>query len=420
GRLGSRLQPGGDLYQDLEEFNPIYIDPFMARWSKRHAKVRMAHILLGSALKDRQYVLEGGTDEARQFHEAWIKNAIPQVLEHVVDATWYGWQPFAIEWESVENCPDLDLHHKFPDAWIPAQFVDLDAFEVQPELDRFREVVAMTHRGDRYGPDQVFRMTWQQEGANVFGDGQAIVAQPWWKSFSLKLLWFLSYYERSVDPARLAWSRDIIYKIGGEEVPLSEIFADALDALGNGDTGGLPLEFDESGNPFAKLETLELPDRSDTFIKGLDFLGQVLYESALVLPGIGLTSQGPNYAVSRSAEKQQVAVLEHIGDMPIKAFNRRGGPIARAHKINGFKGPKPTLVANPFKREQLETLRELSKTMMNEPLPETKDGKLTGKFFRGHDLVDLEAADEVSPGEGGRPQEPMGDRADDRGSGLER
>jgi len=438
GRLMQRLGVGSELYEDLLEFNPIHVEEFMARWSKRHSKVRLAHVILTAALKGRSYVLEGGTDQARKFHEEWVERVLPDVLKHVVDATWYGWQPFAIEWEPVDVWPAFSPYG-LRDAWIPGRIIDLDPYWTVPTLNRFGEVESLDSMGQHYGPDQVLRMTWQQEGSNVFGDGQCICANPHWKGLSLESLWMLSYYERSVDPSRLAWAADLKYTIDGEERDLSEIMADGVDALGNGDSAGLPLKYDENGNPLAKVDLLEVADRADTWIKAKDSFGQDLWEAALVLPGIGLSSSGFDYASARQAEKQQVAILEHIGDLPVEAFNRRGGAIETAHRLNGLEGPCPRLVARPFKREQIETLREMLKPSMNEVVPEVdEEGKLTGRSYRPHDVLDYEAGfkrmelptkpvrhvariidDAPAPGVGGRPEEPQGERADDRHSGLE-
>lgn len=433
GRLTTRLATDGDLFKDLQELNPLWVDEFTARWSKRHALVRIAHVILGAALGDRQYTLEGGTEKARAFHDAWLERALPDVLDHVVDATWYGWQPFLIEWESRARWPDAE--GGLPDAWVPRRFRDQDPFWTSPWIGDDGDPCRFELRGESYGADQIFWMTWQQEGENVFGEGQCISAHPFWKGFSLEFLWKLDYFSRSVDPARLAWARNITYQIGEEKVELSEIVAEAVEALANGDTAGLPLDFDDKGNPVAKIETLDLPDRADTFMKGLDMSGQMLFMAALILPGIGLTfTNGQTYASAREVEKIQLSVLEKIGDLPVRALNRDTGPIARAHELNGLEGPPPRFKATPFKREQLETLREMAKAVLSQPIPH-KDGL----SYRGQDLLDLPAIfrrmdlpqraaasvarkidDEPAPGAGGRPQEPLGDRADDRGSGLER
>lgn len=440
GRLMNRLRVDGDLYEDLLEFNPIWVEEWEQRWSKRSAIVRMAHVQLVADLEDRDYVLEGGTREAREFHEAWLERILPKILDHVVDATWYGWQPFAIEWEERAHWPE-GSPLGVSDAWVPAHVKDLDPFWSAPYLDERGDIQRIEANGESYGREQILWMTWQQEQDNVFGDGQAIAANPWWRALSLLLLWKLGYYEHSVDPQRLAWAKNIKYTHSdGTKVDLAEILADVVAALSGGDSGGLPLEYDENGNPFAKIETLNLPDRSDTFIKAIDKVTDVLYTAALIIPGAGFTANSQAFASSRSSEKRQVAVVQLVGQLVVKAVNRPGGPLENAHRINGLKGPCPKLKARPLKREQLDLLKELIKPLLNQPIVETnEDGQLTGKSYRGQDLVNIEAAlglmdiptrssrsvarnlpDEPAPGAGGRPTDPYGERAEDRNSGLER
>lgn len=429
GKIVNRLRTGSDLYNDLLEFNPISVDEFEQRWSKRHAIVRMAHVQLSAELQDRQYVLVGGTDEAREFHESWIEKILPGLLDHVVSATWYGWMPFAIEWAEAAG-----------DRWVPSRVLDLDPFWAQPFVDASGDVVSIEQAGVRYGPEQILHMVWMGEGQNPFGDGQAIVANPWWKALCLLMLWKMGYYEAAVHSPKLGWAKNIKYTIDGEEVDLSEILADAIGALSGGDSAGLPLEYDEQGNPIAKVDLLTGPDRADTFIKAIDKVIDVLYTAALVVPGAGLTANSQSYGSSRTSEKREISVLELVGSIVVRAVNRRNGVLENAHRINGLAGACPRLEARPQKREQMELLKELVKPSLAQVVPETDEkGRRTGNAYRVQDLIPFEAVfklmdiptrsarsvardlpDEPAPGVGGRPPDPYGDRADDRGSGLER
>lgn len=418
------------LVADLLEFNPISVDAFTARWMKRHAMVSLAHIILGSYLSDRQYVVQGASPEVCAFHQAWIDELLPTYLEKAVLATWYGWMPIVVEWEELDGFMT-----------VPSRAFDVDPYTTFPEIDERGDVIALEVEGTRYGPDQVTRMTWRQEQDNVFGEGQCISAKAWWKGHSLQLLWMMAYYQRSVDPQRMVWSKNIEYQDDdGSTVELSEILADAVDSLDGGETGGAPLEYDENGNPIARIDHFEFPDRSDTFIKGLAELGRNLFVASLVIPGIGVDSDGQTFATGRIAEKVQLAVLESIGQLPMRPFNGRAGLIAKAHEKCSLEGPVPKLVARPFKREQLETLKDIVKPILTQPTVYIDgDGKTDGRMFRGLDVIDVERAlermdiptrpskqvarviaDEPSPGAGGRPQNGLSERAEDRSSGLDR
>lgn len=432
--------------QEVGKFNPVYVEPFFQILMRRAAMPRIALIILSSALNERQYVVEGATPEIEKFHQQWIDRVMPQILKRAANAIWYGWQPYVIDW-GVDEAGKL----------LPSKFNDVDPFTTQAlEHEDTKAFAGLAAEGHRFGVERSFKLTWEGNYNNHYGEGQALTCYPYWWAHSVMLVWCLRYYERSVDPVRIAFAKNVSVPTGqidgnGEpvHVDLTELVAEALDLASGGDSAAVPVG--EEGEELVKLETLEMPDRSDTFLKMLAYLEQKQLTATLGMPGLGIATPVGDIGSqdSRVAEKVQLRILEHASNMPIEAINEHLLPLV--HKANGLKGPVPVLRGKAFKREQQEVLLDLFKAGMEQPRPQIgEDGKPTGLSFRPGDLMrfdkvakalDLPIHDIVEvarkihemepqgPGKGGRPQEPLnpvdtdsGDvtRAEARASGRER
>lgn len=432
----------GSYLEDLGKFNPLFVPPFLQYLMKRSVMPRLANIILGSALSERQYVVEGGANRAVEaFHQSWIDESLPQILRRAPEAVWFGWQPFVINWGRDED-----------GMIVPSKFIDVDPFDTvaleEPDTHEFGGLIA---DGQEYGLERSFKLTWQGLYGNHYGEGQAITCYPWFWAHSILMVYSLRYYERSIDPVRLAICRNVSMPTGkfdpvtGKEikVDLTRLVTRALDVTGNGDSVGVPAPETGDDAPPVDIKTLEIPDRADTWLKMLNYLEQKQLLASLSLPGIGLTVQGDTaFSASRTAEKTQLRVLEYVSNMPLEAINEFLLPLV--HKINGLPGKAPKVRGKNFKREQQETLRDLFKTAMTQPVPvvDPKTGKVAkNQFYRPMDLIrfdmvgkeldlpindimevvrSFEELGDVNPGAGGRPDNPNSERGDDRGDGLER
>ena len=442
GRDGRLFDPFGidSILGDLREANAVYVPPFLQYLMRRSVMPRLANIILGSALSERQYVVEGSSPEIEAFHQSWLDEALPQILRRAPEAVWFGWQPYVINW-------GRDLEGMI----TPQKFIDVDPFDTLALEDPFtREFAGLSAEGQVYGLERSFKLTWQGLYGNHYGEGQAVTCFPYWKAHSILLLYSLRYYERSVDPVRLAICRNVSMPTGkfdefGREikVDLTKLVTRAMDITGNGDSVGVPAPETGEDAPPVDIKTLDLPDRADTWLKMLFYLEQKQFLATLALPGIGLSAQGDtSFASSRTAEKTQLRVLEYVSNMPLEAINEFLIPLV--HKLNGLPGKPPRAYGKEFKREAEETLRDLFKAGMTQPIPvvDPATGRVKpGQFYRPQDLMKfdkvarqlglpindiLEVARSesqlgaVSPGDGGRPENPNSERGDDRGSGLER
>jgi len=407
---------------EIGRFNPVYVEPFFQILMRRSPMPRIALIILSSALTERQYVVEGASPEVEKFHQDWIDKVMPQILQRASNAIWFGWQPFVIDW-GVDDDGNL----------LPMKFNDVDPFSTQAiEQEDTKAFSGLRTEGATFGLDRSFKLTWEGNYNNHYGEGQALTCYSSWWSASVLNVWMCRYFERSVDPVRIAFAKNISVPTGTVDgagapvhVDLTELVAEALDAAQGGASTAFPIGEDDE--ELVKIETLEMPDRSDTFLKAIAFYEQKQLLSTLGMPGIGISGTGGDVAVdARVAEKLQIRVLEHASNMPVDAMNEY--LIAMVHKANKLPGPVPTLKGKAFKREQQETLLELFKAGMAQPLPEIGENGPTGKSYRLEDLIqwdkvgkslDLamhdiaevarkaEEMEEQAPGKGGRPKEPL-------------
>ena len=440
GGLNSFGFGAGQLLNEIGKFNPLYVLPFHQYLMRRSVFPRLALTILKASLTQRQYVVEGCDPGAERFHQEWIDRVLPQILRKATNAIWFGWQPFVIDWEFTSE-----------GMWRPKEFFDVDIFSTQAlrDGDTGRYVGLATNDG-RFGLDRAFWLTWNEEQKDPYGEGQSITVYPHWWSAAFCQNWMMKYFERSVDPVRIAFAKNISVFNGlvdgatGEKLKsdLTEVVADAMSSVTGGGSVAMPIGESSDGDieELVRIQSLDLPDRSDQWMSVLSYHEQRQFLGTLTLPGIGLSEGQTNHASDRVTEKTQLSLLEFISDIPLEAINDR--LIPNVHRLNGFKGPPPRAKGKAFKREQVETLREMIKPILNETAPEIgKDGRPTGRHYKVMDLIrpsmllkgldiagfDVEEVarnlDEIvrpAPGDGGRPQNPQGNRADDRNSGLER
>lgn len=428
----------GSFLGELGKFNPIWVLPHLQYLMRRSAMPRLALIILASALSERQYIVEGGTPEDERFHQEWIDRLMPRILRRASNAVWFGWQPFILDWGSNQH-----------GGIVPIKAHDVDPITTQAlEDERTRGFAGLLADGQEFGLDRAFKLTWQGDLGNPYGEGQHLTCYPYWWSHSVLLVWMMRYYERSVDPVRIALARNISVPtgrtVGGkpEKVDLTRMVAEALDAAGNGDSIAIPMGKDPitGEEKLVDIKELVYPDRSDTWLKALSYLEQKQFIATLSLPGIGVSSTfgKADFASSRIAEKTQLRILEYVSDMPVEALNDDLLPIV--HRLNGRRGPIPFVRGKAFKREVEESLRELMKAALALPVPQVgPDGRPTGESYRAVDLLRFDKigkqldlpmyeiaevvrkANEIqgAPGAGGRPTEPFGERAEDRRGGLD-
>jgi len=429
---------------DLVKFNLVYEVPeVFARWMMKDVIVRAGLIYLSSSLQDRAWTLEGGTPESRAFHRRWLTRIIPEIMEHTAKAVWFGWQPLILNYRYHLRYK-LEGGQVFQDAMVPHSAFPVNPYTSHPCVDDFRVLQSIETIDGTWPKERAIALTWFGEEGNLFGQGQASVVFPYWIISTLMRLWLARNAETNLQGRYAAFCRKgLVEMADGTEQQIATIAIDALSQLSNGDWITLPQKVDpETGKNVIELEKIESEDRMDSFLKGLGWMDRMKLIGTLLSPDIGFDPEkGTTFSQGRTSEKTQTAVLEGIGNIPIRTANKPYGLIENVHEMHGLPGDAPRLVGRPYRRDQEELYSKVLNTLLTSPLAHVdKEGNSTGLFYTGGDLVDpadllkqlgmkvrdpasvARSLDKIEPGkdEGGRPPEPISERQDDRNAGLSR
>lgn len=411
---------------DLGIFNPLYVPMWLQALMKRAVMPRIALIILAASLRERRYVLTDSSQENIEFHNSWLRDLFPRILKHAGDAIWYGWKPFIIDWGMRAG------------AIVPVRARDQAPDGVEAARDDWGEFCGVFLGDEFLDFHRCLCLTWGEESGDPYGTAQALTVAPYWYGWSILMVDMMRYYSRSVDPARIAQAKNIAVATGADSTgvisyqDLTEVVAEAFDALGNGASACLPM--DKDGNPLVKFDTLDIPDRADTYLKAVAYFEEKQFVGTNILPGIGVASEFGSMTGqdARISEKTQLSILDFVGAMPEEPLNQL---IAIVHRMNKRPGPPPKMKGKPLKREQLDTFKDLFKTAMNTPQPVIgENGRPTGEFYNPASLLKFEELCEYldlpyhlpksvaeslegfeavqewfNKGKGGRPEEPLND-----------
>lgn len=360
---------------EIGRFNPLYVEPAVQRLMERSVIPRLGLLLLGSAMAERQYVVEGGDDSTVSFLQEAVDHIASKIVKAAPRGIWYGWQGWILDWGEVDGY------------LVPTQAHDVDPLSACIlEDDETNEFAGIRVNDEDYDLSQAVKITWQGYDNNHYGMPQALTVYPYWYAHSNAMVMCMRYYQRSVDPVRLGYTRLKALEIGDNEddkVDLSELVADALDALDGGDSFTLPLPDTKDDAEYAKVETLNLPDRSDTFLKLLTYLEQKMLVSTLSMPGIGVSSSYGDLSAgdSKTAQNTQTRVLEYCTEPVIELLNQI---VATIHEVNEMPGFPPRVRGGAFKRDQDEKMSMLLSQVLKDPIQDPTDPT---KAYRPADAV---------------------------------
>lgn len=368
--------------REIGKFNPTYVDPWLQRLMRVSAMPRFAMILMGSAMAERQYVVEGATPELEDWYQGWLDAFLPQLVKTAPNATWYGWQPLILDWGFIPGPGGQGFE------LAPREVHDVDPYDAEALEDELGGFAGLRVGGHDFGPERGIALTWEGFGGNVYGTPQAITVYPWWWAHSVIMVWMMRYYERSVDPLRIGFARNESIPTGRtradgepEEIDLSRMVAAALDALSGGDAGVLPLPDSPDDAPLADVRLLEMADRSDTWLKVLGFLQQMMLLASLANPSVGVSGAYGEVSAgdAKSAERMHLRILEHITEMIVDALQ---GLVGWMHSLAGFPGLPPRVRGASFKRDQQEKMTQLFRDALMAPVAGPE-----GQSYRPVDIV---------------------------------
>lgn len=212
---------------------------------------------------------------------AWLYPLLPTILAGAARAFDYGSCVIVFD---VGREPLVYWSAASPDvAERKRTAVDLtryvDAFEIRPDycvpqLGRDGRIEALAISGQTYSRDRIHVWTWDPEFGDLCGQGARRRA---WTHYCEDLIISLlesKYLERSVDPVRQARAPAGPAGAGitdedGKPMKALDFMMGLVSGVRGGGVLGLPSDRDAEGNYYYDLETVELPDRSEVWEKGI-------------------------------------------------------------------------------------------------------------------------------------------------------
>jgi hypothetical protein len=437
GHGGTDLGFNSYIDQELGKFNPTYVNPILQGLMRRSPIPRISLTLMAAALSERQYVVTGSTPAIESFHQRWINRLLPQLTSRATNAVWFGWQPFVL---------DYGIDDRYI---VPIRANDTSVHTTDAWVNQFNQFAGLRTNGASFSIHRSHKMTWQGDWGNHYGEGQHLACYPAWYAWSCLLVWAMRYYQRSIDPIRIAFCRSISIplpkkqrqKLGKNTVDLATVVSHSLAKIKNGGSIAVPMGRD--GTDAVRLEQLEFADRADTWLKMISQQEQTQSTSCLVLPSSGTvqTYGSVNSLDARIANMNQLRMFEFISnELVVRPINEQLLPTV--HALGNFEGPCPQLEGQGFQRETIESFQKILGNILAQPTPEIgEDGRPTGRWLRPLDMIKIgglfqamrvphhsmsevaRTLDELggqAPGVGGRPVEPQSERADERARGLDR
>lgn len=255
---------------------------------------------LTSALRDPElYYVEHDDPSRVEEVEEWLWPLLPDLLGAAARAIAYGSIPVVLDWAVLEDGPAFVAAHEI---W-PGDA----SLKVGPS----DQLISISHASREYGADRTVLMIHDREFGRWGGKGTRRRVFPPWFTGAMIELWRARYYERSVDPPRIAFGPKGIVKIDGVERRTTDVLASMVLALKNGGVTALPSDRDASGNRIWGIELLDLPDRADVWEKGItrhDYLKML----ACWVPPSAAGLDGASYAGARVPATMMVGVIQGI------------------------------------------------------------------------------------------------------------
>ncbi len=220
------------------------------------------------------------------------------------------------------------------------------------------DLEAIEYGGETYDRDRVHHFIWDQEFGNLCG--QAARRRAWRDYTTSEVIELLqtTYLERSVDAPRVAFAPPGTQDAGeGDPQGSAEYVMDLVMGLRGSGAVVFPSKFDADGNKLYELDTLNLPDRDQVWLRALSRLDSRILLSYLASPTLaGIEDMAA--AASRSLEGMLKEFVQDIADWVAANLTEI---VEKVHHANhpGTVKP-PTIVATDVgKASALKTLLEV-------------------------------------------------------------
>ena len=207
--------------------------------------------------------------------EEWLWPLLPKLLGAFARAYAYGSIPVIFNWDratlkfEVPSKDGKDTRTKtIKNHTHYASVHPIRPTEVLPEHEN-DDLTKITYLGKDYLPDRAIIIKWDPEFGSFRGQGARRRA---WRDYCTSLVieaLEANYLERSVDNPRVAYAPSGTSKVDGVSDPTPQYINSLLMSLRGSGAVTFPSVFDENGNQLYKLETLDLPDREDIWMKAI-------------------------------------------------------------------------------------------------------------------------------------------------------
>ena len=419
GSLTSRL----DLWVTgvvQDEMDPRLVSFEALEGMGTHPVIYLAErIMTGIIRRKDLYSVTHKDPKIRKETEEWLWPLLPKLLTAYARAYAYGAIPVVFNWGretlkiEVPSGDEGDTRTKT----LKNHTHYVSVHTIRPpevQIDHTNDVLdSITYLGEDYGSDRARVVQWDSEFDSFRGQGARRRA---WRAYCTSLIietLEANYLERSVDNPRVAYAPSGTEKINGVDTPIPHYMNQLLASLRGTGSITLPSAFDENGNRLYELQTLELPDREDIWMKAIGRREQRMLISYLAILGTD--------ASAAAAKTVDGLLKEFIQDIAEWVSNDITEILATVHRANydEDKVPPPELEATDVgkssaKKILTEVLRMSSGDQINRWLDVNKTLDRLGAPVLEQELEPPEPPAPAGPGL--KPDDPdmTGDREERR------
>lgn len=326
---------------------------------------------------------KGGSPRAQALLRAVLLEnpVLSGVLATILNSLDFGRSVGEIVWERRDVTLDPDGKGPLPEEKVLRAYTIKKVEPLDPETtevyqDELGEFSGAKANGSDLPPAKCLLAVHQREFKSLAGQAILDRAYPYWYDCILNVLDLNRYLHSKGNPPLIATAPNEHRKdeTTGEAYHCMDVLNSALVALKGGGVCSIPDERDDKGNQRWAINSLDVGDRSETFLASIN-RNEDMKLRALGVPEKTVTQNSSvgSFAMSDAHVDMFLSALEVIKDCTVvEAMNDLARRIV-AYNL-GEEEPCPVVDATELSRVKYEVLVELLKSTLNVPHT-TPDGK---------------------------------------------